>query len=122
MRLEIKGWEGKKIGGEIGDGEDEELKEGILRVSIRLGIERIVMVIGVGRIDGDERDLEKVLEELKSGREWGLRIEKKLVRKKMRDLMLVNGDNRKRILNIDGEKKMKEIEERKEVKERGKKL
>ena len=48
---------GMHIGGDIGDGDDDAEAAAIGRIVVGLGPDRVIMVAGIGRIDGDERQL-----------------------------------------------------------------
>ena len=54
----------------VGDGDGDDKAAAIVRVAIGLGKDRVVVILGVGRIDGDERDFAPVLP---SGQIGGLR-------------------------------------------------
>ncbi len=43
------------IPGDVGDGDRDDEAAGIARVGIRLGVDRVVVVLGIGRVDGDQR-------------------------------------------------------------------
>ena len=46
---------------DVGDGDGDDMAAGILRIGIGYGMDRIVMILGVGRIDGDKGNAAPVL-------------------------------------------------------------
>ena len=48
----------------VGDGDTDDVAARIARVRVGLGVNGVVMVLGVGRIDGDERDFPPILAQL----------------------------------------------------------
>ncbi len=52
---------GRHVGGDVGDGDGDDVAAGVAWVGVGLGVDRVVMVLGVGRVDGDERDVPPVL-------------------------------------------------------------
>ena len=83
------------IGGDIGDGDGDAEAAAIGRVVVGLGMDRVIMVAGIGRIDGDERA---------AGSDRGGRFARRWLscdasakhrrRKLVGDGVLVNGDER----------------------------
>ena len=54
-RLAIQGRAGADIGRDVGDRDGDDEPARILRVGIESGMDRVVVVLGVGRVHGDER-------------------------------------------------------------------
>ena len=48
------------VGGDVGDGDPADPAARVARVVVRFGEHRVVVVAGVGRVDGDQRDLAQV--------------------------------------------------------------
>src|SRR5262249_58701295 len=44
----------------IGDGDTENVAACVARIGIRGGMDRVIVILGIGRIDGDERHLTPV--------------------------------------------------------------
>ena len=61
QRLAVERRAGPHVVGDIGDGDGDDDARRDCRVGIRLGIDRVVVILGVGRIDGDERQRAPVL-------------------------------------------------------------
>ena len=51
----------RDIGGDIGDGDDDHPAAFVLGVRVGFGPHRVVMVAGVGRVDGDQRQIAQIL-------------------------------------------------------------
>ena len=87
--------------GDVGDGDGEDVAAGVGRIGVRRGVHRVVVVLGVDRIDGDERDLAPVLAAFKTGglRRMGLGLGRD--RKHMRDVVGVDRDQADRTLALD---------------------
>ena len=47
--------------GDVGDGDRDDVAAGIVRIGIGRGVHGVVVILGVDRIDGDERQLPPVL-------------------------------------------------------------
>ena len=73
-RLAVERRAGPDIPADIGDGDGDDEAAGIGRVRVGLGVDRVVMVLGVGRVDGDERQLAPVLAALERRRLGGFRL------------------------------------------------
>src|SRR5204863_8272139 len=52
---------GPDVGGDVGDRDPGDPAAGVLRVGVRLRIDRVVVVAGVHRVDGDQGDVAQVL-------------------------------------------------------------
>jgi hypothetical protein len=86
------------IPGDIGDGDGDEIAAGILRVLVRCRVHGVVVVLGVGRIDGDERQSAPVLAAGQRRRPGGVRLGKRLAAEHMRNGVGVDGDQAHRLL------------------------
>ena len=86
---------------DVGDGDGEDMTAGIVRIGIGRGMDRVVVVLGVDRIDGDERELAPVLAsgEIGGARRMSLGLRRN--RKHMRDVVGVDGDEAHRALALD---------------------
>ena len=62
---------GPDVGGDIGDSDPGDPATGVLRVVVRLGKDRVIVIAGVLRVDGDQRDVAHVLAPAQ-GRRLGL--------------------------------------------------
>src|SRR5262245_48711598 len=66
-------------------------------IAIRFGVNSIVMTLGVGRIDGDERKVAPVLAAFEGGGLCRLGLAQRRGRKRLRDLMGVDRDQADRL-------------------------
>ena len=80
--------------GDIGDGDPDHEAAGVLGVGVRFGIDRIVAVAGVGRVDGDESDIAQVAAFAHRDRDGGVRLGNCGVGELVGDAVLVDGDQR----------------------------
>ena len=76
--------------GDIGDGHAEDVAAVIVRRRVMLGVHGVVMILGVGRVDGDERNAAPVLAMGEGGGPRGLRFGQRVVAEHMRDGMGVD--------------------------------
>ena len=60
-RLAVQRRAGPDIGGDIGDGDPDDPAAFVLRILVALGVDGVVVIAGVGRVDGDEGDFAQVL-------------------------------------------------------------
>ena len=60
-RLAIERRARPHVMGDVGDGDGADEAAGVLRVLVRGGVNRVVVVLGVGRIDGDQRQVAPIL-------------------------------------------------------------
>ena len=51
---------GAHVGGDVGDGDPDDPAARVARIVVRLGVDGVVVVAGVGRVDGDQRQLAQV--------------------------------------------------------------
>ena len=86
---------------DVGDGDGEDVAAGIVRIGIGRGMDRVVVVLGVDRIDGDERELAPVLAAGEIGGLRRMRLGLRRDRKHMRDVVGVDGDQADRALALD---------------------
>jgi hypothetical protein len=54
--------------GDVGDGDDEHPSAAVARIAVGLGVDGVVVVAGIRRVDGDERQRAQI------GAASGLRI------------------------------------------------
>ncbi len=66
-RLAVERGAGPHEPGDIGNGDADDVPARIFRIAVRLGVHGVVMVLGVGRIDGDERDVAPILAAVADG-------------------------------------------------------
>ncbi len=79
--------------GDVGDRDRDDMAAAIVRIGVRLGIDRVVVILGVGRVDGDQRDLAPVLAAARQvGGFRGLGFGDHLARKHMRNVVRMNRD------------------------------
>ena len=86
---------------DVGDGDGEDVAAGIVRIGIGRGMDRVVVVLGVDRIDGDERELAPVLAAGEIGGARRVRLGLRRDRKHMRNVVGVDGDQADRALALD---------------------
>ena len=87
---------------DVGDGDRDDMSARIALVRIGLGVDGVVVVLGVGRVDGDERQFAPVL--AAGARRCGLgglRLRDHGLRKSMRDFVRVDGDDADRALALE---------------------
>jgi hypothetical protein len=60
--------------GHIGDGDPDDMAAGVLRIVIGMGVDRVVPVARIGRVDGDERQVAQVLAPAKARGFAGVRL------------------------------------------------
>ena len=86
---------------DVGDGDGEDVPAGIVRIGIRRGMNRVVVILGVDRIDGDEIELPPVLaaRQIRGPRRMGLGLDGD--GKHMRDVVGVDGDEADRAFALD---------------------
>ena len=73
---------------------------GLFGSGSRLGMHRVVVILGVGRIDGDERQLAPVLAAVQASRAWRLPPRAARRQENMRDRVGVDGDQADRALGL----------------------
>ncbi len=86
---------------DVGDRDGDDESAGVFRIGIRLGIDCVVMILGVGRIDGDERKLAPVLAARKPGGSRLLGFGQCLAAKHVRDFVRVDRDEADRPLGLE---------------------
>ena len=86
---------------DVGDGDGEDVPAGIVRIGVGRGMDRVVVVLGVDRIDGDERELPPVLAAGEIGGPRRVSLGLGGNRKHMRDVVGVDGDEAHRALALD---------------------
>jgi hypothetical protein len=87
--------------GDVGDGDSEDVPAGIVGIGIPRGVDRIVVILGVDRVDGDKRELSPILA---AGDIGGLRrmgFGLRGHRKHMWNVVGVDGDEADRALAFD---------------------
>ena len=77
---------------DVGDGDRDDEAAGVLRIAVAHSVHRVVVVLGVGRIDGDEGQRAPVLAPGKPGGLGRLRLCQRRGRKDVRDRVGVDGD------------------------------
>ena len=97
-RLAVERAAGTDIGRDVGDRHPDHVAAGIGGIVVGLGVDRVVVVAGVGRVDGDEGQRPQVLAGAESERRAaGLRLGHGRVREVVGDAVLVDGDERDRL-------------------------
>src|SRR5580704_10536849 len=61
LRLAIERGAGARIGANIGDGDAQNKAAGIGRIGVALGVDRVVVILGIFGVDGNERDRAPIL-------------------------------------------------------------
>ena len=88
QRLAVERRPGPHIGGDVGDGDGDDKAAGIGRVGVGLGVDGVVVVLGVRRVDGDQRQLPPVLARRReAGGARGLGLFQRGGREHMRDMV-----------------------------------
>ena len=77
---------------DVGDGDGDDMAAGILRIGIGYGMHRVVVILGVGRIDGDEGHVAPVLAAGQRRRARRLGFVEHRARKRMRNVVGMDGD------------------------------
>ena len=78
--------------GDVGDGDAEDEAAVIVGRGVPLGMHGVVVILGVGRVDGDERNAAPVLAVGERRRPRGFRLGQRVVAEHMRDGMGVDRD------------------------------
>ena len=94
--LLVQGHAVADVGGDVGDGDPDDPAAGVLRVRIGMGEDGVVVIAGVGRVDGDERQVAQVLAPLQRRVLGGFRLGLGLGGEAHRDAVGVDGDERRR--------------------------
>ncbi|MNX95753.1 hypothetical protein D3C86_1280400 [compost metagenome] len=97
QRLAVQRRTGPHIPGDIGNGDGDDDAVRIVGRRVGLGIDRIVMVLGVGRIDGYERQVAPVLAVRHAGRLGCIRLGKNVRGEDMRNAVGMDRDHRDRL-------------------------
>ena len=66
QRLAVERGAGRHVMRDVGDRDVDDEAAGIVRVGVGLGVHRVVVVLGVDRIDGDQRHVAPVLAALRA--------------------------------------------------------
>ncbi len=90
--LAVKRRAGRHIVRDVGDGDRDDEAALIGRVFIRLGMNRVVVVLGVGRIDGDQRQLPPILAVRHRRRLGGFRLAQGIAAEHARNIVGVDSD------------------------------
>ncbi|MND59648.1 hypothetical protein D3C80_508500 [compost metagenome] len=90
------------IGCNIGNSDDNDMSAGIIRVRIGLCIDRVVMILGICRIDGDEWNLTPVFPTVQRCRLGAFRFADHIIRENMRDFMFMDRNHRQRFFTVYG--------------------
>ena len=103
QRLAVERRARPHIGRDVGDGDRDDEAAAIVRIGVGRGMDGVVVILGVGRIDGDERQLAPVLARRRqAGRARGLRPRSSARRREdMRDVMGRERDEADRPLGLD---------------------
>ena len=88
QRLAVERRPGPHIGGDVGDGDRDDEAAGIGGIRIGRGVDGVVVILGVRRVDGDERQLSPVLARRREAdRAGALGLFQRCGREDMRDVM-----------------------------------
>ena len=78
--------------GDVGNRHADDEAAVIIAGRVRLGVHGVVVILGVGRIDGDDRQAPPILAMAKRSRTSGLRLGLRIVAEHVRDRVGVDGD------------------------------
>ncbi len=87
--------------GDVGDGDGDDEAAFVVGRGVGLGMHGVVVILGVGRIDGDERQLAPVLAVGKRGGLGGVRFLQGLAAEHVRDAVRVDGDQADRAFALE---------------------
>ncbi len=85
------------VEGDVGDGDVDDVAAFVVRIVIGRGMHRVVVILGVGRIDGDERQFAPVLAAFQRRRLCLLGFAQRARRKRLRDFVGVDRDQADRL-------------------------
>ena len=92
--LAVEGAAGADVGGDVGDGDPDDVAPGVLRVVVGVGEDGVVVVAGVGGVDGDEGERAQVLALAEGQRARGFGLGEGGLGELVGDAVLVDGDER----------------------------
>ena len=92
QRFAVERGAGRDVMRDVGDGDADDEAAAIVGGRVRLGVHGVVVILGVGRIDGDERHAPPVLATAERRRLGGVRLDQRLAAEHVRDRMRVDGD------------------------------
>ena len=81
---------------------DDDEAAGVLRIGVGLGVDRVVVVAGVRRVDGDERQVPQILAALQVGLFAACGFGEHGCGKTSRDAVRMDGDQADRLLRSTG--------------------
>jgi hypothetical protein len=90
----VQGGVGADVGRDVGDGDPDDPAAGVARIVVGLGVDGVVVVAGVGRVDGDQGNVAQVLAAGQGRRLGGLGLGLGLLREAHGDAVGVDGDQR----------------------------
>ena len=100
-RVAVEGRAGAHVSRDVGDRDGDDEAAGVCRIGIGLGVHRVVVVLGVGRIDGDERQRPPVLARRgEADRAGGFGLLERGRRKDVRDVVDGERDEADRALGL----------------------
>ncbi len=85
---------GTDIGGDVRYSHNDDLASRILGVLVRLGVNSIIMILGIRRIDGEKWNIAPVFAAIHRGCGRSFCFAQRFSRENMRDFMLVDGNHR----------------------------
>ena len=91
-RLAVERTARPHVMGDIGNGHAEDMAAADLGIGVGRGVDGVVVVLGVGRVDGDERDVAPVLATGKRRRRRGLGLLQRRGREDVRDAVGMDRD------------------------------
>ena len=86
---------------DVGDGDADDVAAGIARVGVGHGMDGVVVILGVGRIDGDERHVAPILAACERRGPRGFRFGEHRARKDVRDAVGVDRDQADRAFALE---------------------
>ena len=100
-RLAIERGTGRHVMADIGNGDRKDKSSGVVGIGIGRGVHRVVVILGVHRIDGDERKLAPILAAGHADGFCRLGFGQSIAAEKLRNAVCMNGDEADRAFAIE---------------------
>ncbi len=100
-RLAVERRAGRDVMSDVGDGDGDDEAACVAGAVVRRGMHRVVMILGVGRIDGDERQAAPILAAGELRRLCAVRLTQRVGAEHLRDRMGVDRDQADRALALE---------------------
>ncbi len=95
-RLAVERAARSHVGGDVGDGDPDDVAAGVRRIVVRMREHSVVVVTGVGRVDRHQRQRPEVLAAAERQRSRCLGLRERRLGELVGDAVLVDGDQRDR--------------------------